>query len=50
LLNVRAEEVPKGASDRPKEDVIIVDSGELEVEPAVNEEGKQVPMRAEEEL
>ncbi|TFK44367.1 cyclophilin-like domain-containing protein [Crucibulum laeve] len=41
------ENVAKGASDRPKEDVIIVDSGELTVEPDVDEEGKEVPLHAE---
>ncbi|KIJ08411.1 hypothetical protein PAXINDRAFT_102570 [Paxillus involutus ATCC 200175] len=35
------EDVPKGRNDRPVEDVIIYDSGELPVEPVVDEEGKE---------
>ncbi|KAL0956422.1 hypothetical protein HGRIS_002570 [Hohenbuehelia grisea] len=35
------ENVAKGAMDRPTEDVIIADSGELPVEPAVDAEGKE---------
>ncbi|KAF8838821.1 hypothetical protein BDN67DRAFT_906656 [Paxillus ammoniavirescens] len=41
------EDVPKGRNDRPLEDVIIYDTGELPVEPVVDEEGKEVPLRAE---
>ncbi|EPQ57330.1 peptidyl-prolyl cis-trans isomerase B precursor [Gloeophyllum trabeum ATCC 11539] len=41
------ENVPKGASDRPVEDVIIADCGELEVEHEIDENGNQVPLRAE---
>jgi len=35
----KIEEVPKGGNDRPLEDVVIVDSGELEI--PKDEEGKQ---------
>ncbi|KAF9793164.1 cyclophilin-like domain-containing protein [Thelephora terrestris] len=41
----KIEEVPKGGNDRPLEDVVIVDSGELEI--PKDEEGKQVPIHAE---
>ncbi|KAG2363921.1 cyclophilin-like domain-containing protein [Suillus spraguei] len=41
------EDVPKGGNDRPLEDVIIHDSGELPIEPVVDEGGSQVPLRAE---
>lgn len=41
------ENVKKGGSDRPVDDVIIVESGELEIEYEVDEEGKQVPLHAE---
>lgn len=45
---VRAiETVKKGAQDRPEVDVIIVECGELEIEPQVDEDGNQVPLRAE---
>ncbi|KAG9316272.1 cyclophilin-like domain-containing protein [Chiua virens] len=35
------ENVPKGSQDRPLEDVVIYDSGELPVEPVIDEEGNQ---------
>jgi len=35
------EDVPKGSNDRPLKDVTISDSGELPVEPVVDEEGKE---------
>ncbi|KAH8108034.1 peptidylprolyl isomerase B [Cristinia sonorae] len=35
------EDVPKGRNDRPTEDVIIADCGELPVEPVVDAEGKE---------
>jgi len=35
------EDVPKGSNDRPVQDVVIYDSGELPVEPVVDEEGKE---------
>ena len=41
------ENVPKGRQDKPLEDVIIVESGELTFEPEVDEEGNQVPLHAE---
>ncbi|KAH7913481.1 cyclophilin-like domain-containing protein [Hygrophoropsis aurantiaca] len=41
------EDVPKGRNDRPTEDVIIVNSGELPVEAVVDGDGKEVPLRAE---
>jgi len=41
------EDVAKGSSDKPKEDVIIVDSGELPVEPSTDSEGNEVPLRHE---
>jgi peptidyl-prolyl cis-trans isomerase B (cyclophilin B) len=41
------ENTPTGRNDRPNEPVIIEDSGELEVETEVDENGKQVPLRAE---
>ncbi|KZT19076.1 hypothetical protein NEOLEDRAFT_1078646 [Neolentinus lepideus HHB14362 ss-1] len=41
------ENVQKGAQDRPVQDVIIVECGELEVEQEVDENGNQVPLRAE---
>ncbi|KII92877.1 hypothetical protein PLICRDRAFT_102637 [Plicaturopsis crispa FD-325 SS-3] len=41
------EDVPKGKSDRPLEDVVIADSGELEVETETDAEGNQVPLHAE---
>ena len=64
ILTHRAEDVPKGRNDRPLEDVVIYDSGEvrpssqncyylltgfpqLPVEPVVDEQGTEVPLRAE---
>ncbi|KAF8441626.1 cyclophilin-like domain-containing protein [Boletus edulis BED1] len=41
MLTHRAEDVPKGGSDRPLEDVVIHDSGELPVEPVVDEQGNE---------
>jgi len=41
----KIEDFPKDGRDRPLEDVIIVDSGELEI--PKDEEGKQVPVHAE---
>jgi len=41
------EDVPKGRNDRPLEDVVIYDSGELTVEPVIDEQGTEVPLRAE---
>ena len=41
------ENVKKGRSDRPEIDVIIIDSGELEIEYETDAEGKQVPLHAE---
>ncbi|KZT10949.1 uncharacterized protein LAESUDRAFT_643949 [Laetiporus sulphureus 93-53] len=41
------EDIPKGKNDRPLEDVVIVDCGELPVEPKVESEGNEVPLRAE---
>ncbi|KAI0823745.1 cyclophilin-like domain-containing protein [Trametes gibbosa] len=41
------EDVPKGASDRPVEDVVIVDSGELPVESSTTTDAKEVPTHAE---
>jgi len=41
------ENVAKGSGDRPSEDVVIVDCGELEIELEVDENGKQVPIHAE---
>lgn len=41
------EDVAKASGDRPKEDVKIVDSGELEIEHEVDEEGNKVPYRLE---
>ncbi|KAG2150870.1 peptidylprolyl isomerase B [Suillus clintonianus] len=35
------EDVPKGSNDRPLEDVVISDSGELPVEPAMDEGGNE---------
>ncbi|KAI0743461.1 cyclophilin-like domain-containing protein [Daedaleopsis nitida] len=40
------EDVPKGRNDRPTEDVVIADCGELEVEAPTDEE-KEVPTHAE---
>ncbi|KAI9456530.1 cyclophilin-like domain-containing protein [Lactarius psammicola] len=41
----KIEDVSKGANDRPVEDVIIADSGELPLD--VDADGKQVPLHAE---
>jgi len=41
------ENTPTGKNDRPTEPIVIADSGELPVEAVVDEEGKQVPLRAE---
>jgi len=41
------EEVPKGPGDKPKEAVTIAKSGELELELETDENGNQVPLRAE---
>ncbi|KAI0790775.1 cyclophilin-like domain-containing protein [Abortiporus biennis] len=41
------ENVPKGRNDRPVADVVIVDSGELPVEPVTESDGKEVPLHAE---
>jgi peptidyl-prolyl cis-trans isomerase B (cyclophilin B) len=43
----KIEDTPKGSGDRPNPDVIIADSGELEVEQEVDADGKQVPVHAE---
>lgn len=64
MLTHRAEDVPKGSSDRPLEDVVIYDSGEVRsgsqirhhlltsfpqllVESVIDEQGTEVPLRAE---
>ncbi|KAK7692989.1 hypothetical protein QCA50_004631 [Cerrena zonata] len=36
------ENVPKGGSDRPKEDVVVADCGELPIDPVFDEEGKEL--------
>ncbi|CAE6511136.1 unnamed protein product [Rhizoctonia solani] len=41
------ENVPKGSGDKPKEPVVIADSGELKIELEVDENGKEVPLRSE---
>ncbi|EPT05005.1 hypothetical protein FOMPIDRAFT_1013814 [Fomitopsis schrenkii] len=41
------EDVPKGKSDRPLEDVVIVECGELPIDLPVDEQGNQVPLRGE---
>jgi len=41
------ENVPKGSGDKPKEDVVIAESGELTFELEVDEEGNAIPLRAE---
>ena len=41
------ENVRKGRNDKPEVDVIIADSGELEIELEIDEEGNQVPLHAE---
>ena len=40
------EAVPKGSGDKPKQDVIIADSGEIPIEPELDSDGKQIPLRA----
>lgn len=47
LTHSPIENVAKGSGDRPSEDVVIVDCGELEIELEVDENGKQVPIHAE---
>lgn len=49
MLNLKLplENVKKGRSDRPEVDVIIIDSGELEIEYETDDEGNQVPLHAE---
>ena len=42
-----AENVAKGRQDKPLEDVIIVECGELPLDLEVDEEGNQVPLHAE---
>ncbi|KAF9010546.1 cyclophilin-like domain-containing protein [Cyathus striatus] len=45
---VRAiEDVPKAERDRPREDVIIADSGELPIDTEIGPDGKEVPIHAE---
>ncbi len=46
-LMLYKENVEKGSQDRPKVDVIIADSGELEIEYEVDADGNQVPLHAE---
>ncbi|KAH9839486.1 cyclophilin-like domain-containing protein [Rhodofomes roseus] len=41
------EDVAKGRNDRPVEDVVIADCGELPIELPVDENGNQVPLRGE---
>jgi len=41
------EDVPKGHSDRPTNDVVIEDCGELPLTSEAESEGKEVPMHAE---
>ncbi|KIL65929.1 hypothetical protein M378DRAFT_186290 [Amanita muscaria Koide BX008] len=41
------ENVPKGSGDKPKEDVIIVDCGELPIDTVKDEDGNEVPIHAE---
>jgi len=41
------ENVPKGGRDRPAQDVIIADSGELPIEKVFDEEGNEVPLHVE---
>ena len=47
IYTIFTENVAKGRNDRPEEDVIIVDCGELEIEYETDENGKQVPIHAE---
>lgn len=46
-LMLYTENVEKGPQDRPKVDVVIAESGELEIEYEIDEEGNQVPLHAE---
>ncbi|GAA5997423.1 hypothetical protein JCM5350_006786, partial [Sporobolomyces pararoseus] len=41
------ENVPKLPGDKPKDKVVIVKSGELEIEPQYDSEGKEIPLHAE---
>jgi len=41
------EDVPKGTGDKPLEDVVITDSGELPTDLPSDADGNQVPLRAE---
>ncbi|KAJ7079141.1 cyclophilin-like domain-containing protein [Mycena belliarum] len=41
------ENVPKGGGDKPVQDVVIADCGELKVEAETDAEGNQVPIHAE---
>ncbi|PCH43622.1 hypothetical protein WOLCODRAFT_26065 [Wolfiporia cocos MD-104 SS10] len=41
------EDVPKGRNDRPTEDVVIVDCGELPLDVQTYSDSKEVPLRAE---
>ncbi|KAG7530976.1 hypothetical protein FFLO_04647 [Filobasidium floriforme] len=41
------ENAPKGRGDKPLEDVIIVNAGELPIEKEVDAEGNEVPLRVE---
>jgi len=43
------ESVKKGASDRPVEDIVIADCGELEVETVTDADGKEVDLEAEDD-
>ncbi|ETW80893.1 hypothetical protein HETIRDRAFT_410105 [Heterobasidion irregulare TC 32-1] len=43
----KIENVAKGRGDKPVEDVIIVDSGELPLDLEVDADGKEVPLHAE---
>ncbi|KAI0684804.1 cyclophilin-like domain-containing protein [Cytidiella melzeri] len=41
------EDVAKGRNDKPEVDVVIADCGELPLDPAIDEEGKEVPVHVE---
>jgi peptidyl-prolyl cis-trans isomerase B (cyclophilin B) len=41
------ERLPKASGDRPKKDVVIAKSGEIEIDHEVDDEGNQVPFRLE---
>ena len=43
----RVENVKRGSNDRPVEDVIIIDAGELEIDYEVDAEDNKVPIHAE---